>query len=473
LAENVTLDMGKEKQVYDLYIMSQCPFGRSAVTEMHSIITSFPDIEMNVWFIGDTYRDSVDGTLKFHSLHGPEEVEEEKIWLAVEELYPQHWFDLLYLRVENDIKTDEIIEILELDRDTIGEWVKRYGHQALAAHYRRSNRLQINASPTLLVDGVAVPFEIEHRRLSKELCEQGQNLTLCDSLPECFEDIDCHKNGKVGVCEKTGKKGRCVYREPVSFSFIAVVRDSQLDEYEQQTIQTTRELFPGAVIQILEYDSQKGQEYYKKNDARGLPLFLFESAVEKTHNFAKIASGIEKSGDWYRFKPDVMRVTCFPSRRKTPGSIEMFVDPTFIHIGDVMRAIHTFDSSFSDITVSAAWYGTPDSVEVHADSLTIVDVWLGMQMFEPKRYHSLLLTYLPESSKERHRLKDWVDERLIEKIRSGGGRLKRRKEDIASLEIYKPVELLVDNQRIIPISSPQHLSRILRDMRDNGTLNQE
>ncbi|MFW6220991.1 MAG: hypothetical protein ACOC4C_00870 [Fibrobacterota bacterium] len=449
---NIPAITNTEIPQYDLYIMSQCPYGLAALKEILPL-TRYFDLNLDIHFIGDVY-----GSDSLSSLHGASEIREEKIWLAIKDLYPEHWMDLLYLRVENDIATDEIIKILELDENKLQQWIGAYATRELAAHYRRSNRLHIEASPTLLIDGVTVVSELKEQRLSKELCERGQKLALCDSLPECFEDNQCKKDGKIGVCKKVENTGKCVFKDPVSFSFIAVVHDSDVDEYERHTIQTTRELFPGVDVKVLEYTSKRGRELYENNNARGLPFFLFEDKVEKAHNFDKVVSGIEKSNKWYRFKPGVMRKTFLPSREKKRSAVKLFIDPTFDHIDKVLKAVYTFDSTGSIIEIAPAWYGQPESVIVDTDSLTITDIWLGMRMFDPKQYQLLLSSFLPENIKgNSYALKEWVSDELLIRIHSHAQEVEKRKKDIASLDLHKPVELLVNNQRIIPIDSPEHL----------------
>ena len=74
------------RPVYDLYIMSQCPYGLEALAAFTEFVNSFPEPDWNLWFIG-TAKDN--GT--FSSLHGEEEVKDEMVWLAVKELYPEKW----------------------------------------------------------------------------------------------------------------------------------------------------------------------------------------------------------------------------------------------------------------------------------------------------------------------------------------------------------------------------------------------
>ena len=60
------------KSVYDLYIMSLCPFGLMGLKELLSFSAQVPKIELNVWFIGDVEEHN----LALHSLHGDAEIED-------------------------------------------------------------------------------------------------------------------------------------------------------------------------------------------------------------------------------------------------------------------------------------------------------------------------------------------------------------------------------------------------------------
>ena len=181
------------RPVYDLYIMSQCDYGRAALGEMVSFAAAFPSVEWNVWFVGSLRGDTL------VSLHGMSEARDEMAWLAVHTLRQDKWPAFLAARSRPGAKTTAVIAHLGIDTLAVAKWVREKGQRALADHYRRSMRLNVTASPTLFVNNTRYEKSIDGRRLAKAQCgRMKKKVPLCDSLPACFDDGDCRKKGMVG-----------------------------------------------------------------------------------------------------------------------------------------------------------------------------------------------------------------------------------------------------------------------------------
>ena len=189
-----------KRDIYDLYIMGECPYGCTALHEFVDFVKKFPEIEWRLWFIGGLSGDSLS------SLHGPQEALDEMTWLAVQALYPDKWLAFLSERSIPQATTGSAVAALGLDTAALNRWVEARGHAALADQYRRSTRLSISASPALYINNVPFTKTILGKRLAKDRCANlDETSPRCDSLPECFEDADCHKPGAVGQVHAAGE----------------------------------------------------------------------------------------------------------------------------------------------------------------------------------------------------------------------------------------------------------------------------
>jgi hypothetical protein len=310
-----------KRDVYDLYIMGECPYGCAALREFVDFVKNFPEIQWNLWFIGIAGNDSLS------SLHGTDEALDEMTWLAVQALYPDRWLAFLSGRSMPQATSGAVIASLGLDAAAIGRWAKEKGRAALADHYRRSTRLGVSASPTLYIDNVLFAKTILAARLAKDQCANlGEKSSRCDSLPGCFEDADCREKGAVGRCSP---QGRCEFRQDVPFTFTALVADSALGHPESSVIATTEELFPNATIRTLGLHSAEGGRMMKTYAPSSLPFYLFSHGADAAINFSRIESGLEKNGDGFSFRDGITPKNYFINRVEMPGSIVFFIDPLF------------------------------------------------------------------------------------------------------------------------------------------------
>ncbi len=455
--------------VIDLYLMSQCPYGIAALQDLLNLQENFPYIELNVWFIGDV---NPDGSL--HSLGGKQEIEDEKIWLAVKNLYPKLWDDFLFLCTSEGLSTKRSFTDLELDTGAIYQWVKEKGEKELTFHYQRSQRLNVNASPTMFLNNHMFGSEISYLGLAKDFCsyiEKSKSPRICDSLPECFEHSDCRKEGKVGICAKSeeGKGGKCRYKDAVKFDFTIVIPDSPIIHTEHNAINTTKELFPGAAIHVFPMSSPKGRKLIRNIDAPYLPLYLFDKKVQEAHNFSKIESGLIGVGEWYTFRDDVMQKQYFLKRSVKKDTIVLYIDPLFSGIDQVLKVVVKMFPDLNSMNVKPIIYDSiitkrslPEEKIRQEEALR----WLLLlENYGNKKFAAYLNSYRvkPGSSYWFSTLKGMkinVDD-FVKKIEKNSKLLKELIKEIMEFEIEEPVVLLLENREIIPIMNQSHFEEIL------------
>jgi hypothetical protein len=449
------------RSVYDLYIMSQCTYGRAALKECIDFTRRAPGEEWNLWFIGDVRGDSL------HSLHGSEEADDEMIWLAVRSLYPKRWPDFLAAMCSEDAAAFMAIRSLKLDSVSIKKWVSRKGRPALADHYRRSMRLGVTASPTLLINNAAFDKTVTAGRLSKRYCAGlTKRPAWCDTLPECFDDGDCRKKRFIGACSE---KGACSYAPDQAFIFNVLVADSTFYHPEQAIIATTEELFPNVTVVTVASGSEKGGAMLKRYAPAALPFYIFGNEVFRAHNFSRIESGLRRVRDGYTFKNSITPCNYFPLRKMLPRRIEAFIDPVFPAALAVAVALLADSSLAARTRIAPVFYSDPavdapslDEKIRREESLR----WLVLDSL----YQKSLAVYIAHYAKNPGSSSGWFESlgaagidqnEFTHTQRTAAGALASHWRIISSFFLKDPVSLLIDNRELIPLHNQAELSAVL------------
>lgn len=473
----IQYDQFQKITVIDLYLMSDCPYGLPALKDLLQLQEYFHTIELNIWFIGDI---KADGNLK--SLGGEKEIHDEMLWLAVKNQYPKLWEHFIYLIASENMSLFQALSALEIDTAIINAWVREKGKRELSNHYLRSMRLKVNASPTMFINNQIYMSEISYVRLAKDFCnygEQSKKPSLCDSLPECFENRDCKQKGKIGLCisSKDNKRGKCVFKDAVTFDFIVVVPDDPVIRTEHDAIATTKELFPGSFIKTYTTSSPVGENILQKENPSYLPLYLFDKKVTTAHNFSKIESGLVQKGEWYTFKDDVIQKHYFTKRKTEKRTAYLYIDPLFGDIVKVLKTVLKLFPDYENIAVKPVIYENNYNNKTEAEEKIRNEEalrWLVLQEYYGKEKYSAYLKFYitkPESSQWISALKKIKvkKEEFVKKIVKKNDLLKNLFNELRELSIDEPVVLLVENREIIPIRNPVHLEEILKKVKKRFT----
>jgi hypothetical protein len=465
LADTVSENGGPSKSsVFDLYIMSQCPYGLNALREFTAFLASFPATEWHLGFIGSIGPDS-----SLASLHGNNEVEDEMLWLAVLALDPQKWQGFLRERGLNPkLSSEATILKMGFDFGAIKKWAKEKGKQALIMHYARSSRLGITASPTLLINNIPAEMEITKPRLAKTVCVQVKKQPeYCDSVPECIDNSDCRKRGMDGVCDQAGGKAHCVFASAPPFNFTVLLPDSELAHPETEIIGTTKDLFEGAVVETVSIASKKGKQLIADFAPKALPLYVFDKKVASNVNFTKIENGLELKNNAYVFKDDYVKKSYFFKRPILPGMCEVFIDPLFSGVKDAL-AIALAKRANMRVRIGPIIFIHPDSSKLSSEDQLRRDEaerWLLLDDRYNKNYNAYLAAYLKKNAASYWfmTMRDLginVDE-FVKNIAADPKRLGRYWSTLSDLGIVGPVEVLINNREVVTIKSPKELGEVL------------
>ncbi|MBN1761398.1 MAG: hypothetical protein JW863_23950 [Chitinispirillaceae bacterium] len=448
------------ENTWDLYIMSQCPYGMEALSVFLAFSGADTSIVWRIWFIGTVTDDTV-----FSSLHGNPEVIDEMRWLAVKALYPDRWIRFLHSRVIDDRSTATLFRELGIDTKKIASWVNKHGKTELKKQYDRSSRLSINASPTLMVNNRPFGRSIIEGNLWRFQCTSTGNATpACASLPECVEDTDCRTPGKLSTCEQ----GKCKRRDAVPFIFTVVVAKSTFTHPENKVIATTRELFPGADIQTFTTPSPQGKKFIEKYRVKKLPFYLFGREVSLAHNFSTIEKGLVDLDEVYTFQDGIVPANYSLDRTKSPGKTVLYIDPFFQGLPDIMELFDADSSLRTACGIKPVILQHPGEVrrgtEEHFRQEEALR-WMALGTVSARAKLKYLSAYAktPGSSYWNVPLAATgvSTDSLRKAVAQSAGALPALWKDMNALSIRDPVVLLIDNVETVILGGERELRRAL------------
>jgi len=127
----------------DIFVMSQCPYGNTALAQMANYIEKNPKaINVKCHYI-TTFRE-----FGIDSLHGPEEIKENINQLLIQEKYPDKFWEYLEKR-QPGRNFEDICKELGIDSDAL-KGLKDEGVRLLENDSNLCRELGISASPTFL-----------------------------------------------------------------------------------------------------------------------------------------------------------------------------------------------------------------------------------------------------------------------------------------------------------------------------------
>jgi hypothetical protein len=162
-----------------VFIMSDCPYGREAVKALKEVVDNFDNIDYEVHYIAS---ESGDG---FNSLHGQYEVDENIIQLCVLEHSPDAWLDYIYCRSVNgvkDIDWETCAEETAVDIDAVQACFEGdEGANLLREDIKIAQSLSVSASPTWLANNKYTFSGIDAETVKTNFCEYNEGLDGCDT----------------------------------------------------------------------------------------------------------------------------------------------------------------------------------------------------------------------------------------------------------------------------------------------------
>ncbi|HEY1558521.1 MAG TPA: hypothetical protein VGF94_27045 [Kofleriaceae bacterium] len=165
------------KKSLDLFVMSHCPYGTKAMLAAKEFSDAFgKDAAVAVHYIGDSEA----GQLK--SMHGPDEVTDDLREVCAIQHYGQDkkFLDFLACR-SKDLKADwkDCTGKTGIDADVIQKCVDGEGPALLTASFQMASKLEIQSSPTFLVNNRTTFNAQDAAGIATTFCKANPGLPAC------------------------------------------------------------------------------------------------------------------------------------------------------------------------------------------------------------------------------------------------------------------------------------------------------
>jgi hypothetical protein len=170
----------EKKADLQLFIMSDCPYGKLAVEALKELAGNFGDsMTYDVHYIAS---ETTDG---FTSLHGTYEADEDIIQLCVKEKSPKQWLDYIYCRSVQGISGNDWKQCAEESNVSISAVQLCFdgdeGKQLLRDDMKIAESLAIGASPTWLANNKYTFSGIDAESVKTSFCQYNVELAGCSN----------------------------------------------------------------------------------------------------------------------------------------------------------------------------------------------------------------------------------------------------------------------------------------------------
>jgi glutaredoxin len=139
------------KTFVEIFSMSGCSYSKDAIRN-YLQVSADSNYSIKVSFAGN-----YDGQTHKLSPGLPDgSLIEEKIYLAVQDLFPERFRDFLFLATTPDSDGKKIAENIGLSAEIFAKWDKEKGDKILAENYKKSQTLNITQCPTIFINNEIV-----------------------------------------------------------------------------------------------------------------------------------------------------------------------------------------------------------------------------------------------------------------------------------------------------------------------------
>jgi len=309
----------------DLYLMSQCPYGRDALEVLLKVSNHLKKrAALNLYFIISKEKEN------WTSLHGQSELDENLRQAVIAAYRPEALGSYLSCMLQKS-KSPVCLKEAGIQTQDLDGLIRASGFRILESHYARTEKLNIHASPTLYIDNQPYEAAIEEQSLLRALCSRGLRgrANDCDNVPECIADRDCRAPGKEGKCFEPGtQQSRCIFREAPKFDLTVITDPAMVCPPDiEEVLRSTVSILPGAKIRRFTNSNKTAAGILARHGITQLPAMLLEKGAAQSQDFAQLENALEPRSDAYLLKPGIVRASIFYKRPKTPGNVVLFVSP--------------------------------------------------------------------------------------------------------------------------------------------------
>ncbi len=287
------------------YVMSQCPYGTQVEDAVAPVLAELGEnINFRLEFIaGET------GPGQFQSLHGPPEVEGDKIQLCVQDKYPKQLIDFVVCQNKDASNlrgsVEKCAEDAGIDAKAIIDCADgEEGNTLLSESIKKSEAANAQGSPTIYVNGQPYQSGRDTAAFKRAACVGLKGHPVCAALPACASDADCREEpGKVGICENPGdKESKCTYKDDEAVTLTVVNAKECADCDPSQLVAVLSQVFLNMEIKAVDASSTEGKSLIKTLQLQKAPAFVFSSGIDKTYAWevnTRIQPAFRKVSDKY------------------------------------------------------------------------------------------------------------------------------------------------------------------------------
>ncbi len=317
-----------DKARMELFVMSQCPFGTRAESVVAKVLENLGQyVDLSLRFVVD----ETGGANQFSSLHGDPEVRLDRVQACAGIVDPSKQLAFIVESNESQESWEQAAAKMELDVKAINACLTDgRGDKALSADARRCKEMNVNASPSLYINGKEYKGAISTLDIFEAICAH-----LSDAMPvECDEapgDFTRETQGS-SSCSPDGAlppvDPAVVDETPFEHTIIkaAGAFSDNIEDVNEQT----QKVYPNATIRTITSDSAEAKKLIAKYEIKWLPAYIFPKSIENLKNFDRFRGIMVPLGDPAQaYMLDPVRIGCNYNltRPMEKGRIEIFYTP--------------------------------------------------------------------------------------------------------------------------------------------------
>ncbi|HII30375.1 TPA: hypothetical protein HA317_04920 [Candidatus Woesearchaeota archaeon] len=296
-----------EKVEFEMYVMSQCPYGVQAENGAIPALKKFGNaVDLKLYFIGQ------ESGGQFSSLHGQPEVEEDMRQACIYEKFNDKlipYLECINPKIANaGSEWQACAEQAGVDVDALKSCTGgEEGKNLLAASFQASTSKGVSGSPTIYVNMKPYSGARDELSFTRGICDAfSEKPAACNEIPECASDADCTdaEEGEIGKCLNPGEdNAECEYVDDARVELTVVNLASCKSCDASGLLDVLSNLFPNMDVKEVEADSEEGKALINKFGLVYAPSFIFSRGVTETNTWKtneRIQSAFEEAGDGYK-----------------------------------------------------------------------------------------------------------------------------------------------------------------------------
>lgn len=175
----------------------------------------------------------------------------------------------------------------------------------------------------LLENGKIAGYQTEELRLSDGIPEDPD---LYLTLPKCFSDNNCKREGYIGACSEPGTmRSECVYSKAAEVPLLVVTSKLCNVCNTQGPVGELKKIFPGLAVSYIYYPEEKAAGLIKDLGISALPAFLLGKEAAQDRSFERLRESVEPRGEFYMLRPEVTGIGYFLGRKEIKGKLDLFL----------------------------------------------------------------------------------------------------------------------------------------------------